>query len=99
MSEYVDQMIADCESKLRTLGDMVEKLRWFQHEFPHTAAAIAPIGEKPTRTYARRAGPAKAGLKIKAAKKNDRQTDRQTEQRPRHAGRQSGASLTERSLN
>lgn len=66
MSEHVAGMIADCESKIHQLTDIVEKLRWFQREFPHTAAAIMPA-DKPRRKYT---------LKIKAAKKNDRQTDR-----------------------
>jgi hypothetical protein len=76
---HVQQTIDDSEQKIAALTDVVEKLRWFQREFPYSAAAVAP------------AEPSKIS-EPKTAPKNDRQTDRQTEQsrgrRPR------GASLT-----
>jgi hypothetical protein len=67
MSEHVAGMIADCEGKIATLTDIVEKLRWFQREFPHTAAAVVPV-EKSRRQYTRRAG------KAKKADKTNKQT-------------------------
>jgi hypothetical protein len=69
MSEVVSAMIADCEGRIAALTDMLEKLRWFQREFPHTAAAIVPVAE-PRRKYTRRVVVAKP-KKQRAQKRTD----------------------------
>lgn len=81
MSEHIENAIADCESKIAQLTDLVEKLRWFQREFPHTAAAIEKKNDKP-RKYKRRGKvdrPRKAVRGRPRASKGDRPTDRTTE--------------------
>lgn len=77
MTTHVSEVIAYFKSKVVELTDLIEKLEWFQREFPHTAAAVVPISEPQRRKYTRRA----VVKKPKAARKNDRQTDRQSKAR------------------
>jgi hypothetical protein len=73
MSAHLEATIADCESKIRQLTGLVENLRWFQREFPHSAAAIVPIG------------PAKAGRK---AKRHIKRTNERTNERTKQSAGQ-----------
>jgi hypothetical protein len=50
MSEHIERAIAEFETTIAKLTTTVENLRWFQREFPHTAAAVVPV-EKSRRTY------------------------------------------------
>jgi hypothetical protein len=48
MSEHLQHTIDDLKTKRATLDDVIDKLEWFQREFPRTAAAVTQ--KKATKT-------------------------------------------------
>lgn len=44
MSEHVQRTIDDLKARRATLDDVIDKLEWFQREFPHTAAGLVATG-------------------------------------------------------
>lgn len=69
MSEHIQAAIVDCEQKIGALTKLVEQLRWFQREFPHSAAAVE------------RARPAGNGA-LKKTKRNETKRNEQKARQP-----------------
>jgi hypothetical protein len=95
MSEHIDRAIAEFEATIVKLTGLIENLRWFQREFPHTAAAVVPI-EQPRRKYKQRAVAVKP--KARRQHKTNERTNEQSQRQRAHRSLPDGDMLTAKIL-